>query len=165
MSITTNAKIIKARLDARFAPAIDDTVYGVEVGSYGIMYARFHEFGTEYSDKMRKAFFAKMRFNNKFKGKNARKIPVKSKGVMQFDKSGRAKIKARPFLRPAFTDNRPQILNIMRLITSPNPISKRAAFTRIGSMLEAAIVININNKDIMDTTRLEQSIAYRLLNK
>jgi phage gpG-like protein len=71
------------------------------VGSYGVKYAAINEFGGVFSDKMRRAMFARLRATGR------KKRP--SKGVIQGDRW-----RARPYLRPAIRDNIVRILEILR---------------------------------------------------
>jgi HK97 gp10 family phage protein len=78
----------------------------VTIGSYGVRYARFHEFGAELHPGAVRAMFAAIR------GRSGPRRP--SKGVLEFRPDGSAKLKARPFLRPAFESERPRIEAIVR---------------------------------------------------
>lgn len=72
------------------------------VGSYGVKYAAMNEFGGVFTDRMRRAMFAKMRALGK--------KPKQGKGVIIGDRWT-----ARPYLRPAIRDN---IQNILRILSS-----------------------------------------------
>lgn len=75
--------------------------FGVKVGSFGVPYARLHEFGGPFTPAMRRAMF----WSIKRRGGPERK----SKGVIQ---GGR--FRARPYLRPAVLESRMAILSALR---------------------------------------------------
>jgi hypothetical protein len=73
----------------------------VSYGSFGVRYARLHEFGGPFTDRMRRAMFASFR---------ARGSPPRAgKGIIQ---GGR--FKARPYIRPSIIQQRRSILNILK---------------------------------------------------
>jgi phage gpG-like protein len=79
----------------------------LQVGIFGVKYAKFHEFGTKPSIKMARWIFA----NLKRRGKRS------SKGVIEWGGSGRnrtARIKARPFFRPSIEQEKQYISDIIR---------------------------------------------------
>ena len=77
----------------------------VTIGSFGVRYARFHEYGAQLPPRAVRAMFASMR---------ARSGPKRAgKGVLTFNSSGGATMKARPFLAPAFEAERARILAII----------------------------------------------------
>ena len=75
----------------------------VEVGSYGVPYARHHEFGARLSarglSKARRWFFAQL--------KSGQRIPIKGAGNFSL-KTGI--VKKRSFVRPAFEKNKAWIM-------------------------------------------------------
>lgn len=72
----------------------------VSYGSYGVTYAALHEFGGPFTDRMRRAMFAKLR---------ARGAPKKpGKGIVQG-----GFIRARPYIRPSLIQQRRRILEIL----------------------------------------------------
>lgn len=73
----------------------------IQYGSYGVVYAALHEFGGPFTDRMRRAMFAKLR------ARNAPKKPGKGlvKGGM---------MKARPYIRPSVIQQRRRILEILK---------------------------------------------------
>lgn len=77
----------------------------VTVGSFGVPYARFHEFGAVLHPGAVRAMFAAMK---------KRSGPRRSKGVMVFNKNGSATLRARPFVRPALDLERARILAILK---------------------------------------------------
>ena len=79
----------------------------LQVGIFGVKYAKFHEFGTKPSIKMARWIFA----NLKRRGKRG------SKGVIEWGGSGKnrtARIKARPFFRPSIEQEKQYISDIIR---------------------------------------------------
>lgn len=160
LRINADPSIIK-RLSLRFKELERGEPVGVEVGAYGVPYARYHEFGTAWSDKMAWAFFARMR--------EEKAPPRPSKGVMQFKRSmlrGKllARIKPRPFIRPALKQREADITRILRLIFAEQPITREAALDRIGYLMVAQIVSNIDEKDIRGRTGyLRRQIQHRLM--
>lgn len=71
---------------------------GLRVGSFGVKYAKFHEYGTQWSRKM---WLYMMANRKSWSGK-------KSKGVLEKRMGGQgieARIKARPFIRPSIERN------------------------------------------------------------
>ena len=73
----------------------------ISYGSFGVAYAGIHEFGGPFTDRMRRAMFAKL---------NARGAPPKpGKGIIQG-----GFIKARPYIRPSIIQQRRRILQILR---------------------------------------------------
>jgi phage gpG-like protein len=64
----------------------------VRAGSFGVRYARFHEFGANLSPRAVRAMFANM-------SKHPRRA---SKGVFVSTGGGAGRLKPRPFIRPAF---------------------------------------------------------------
>jgi hypothetical protein len=159
MPIKSSTTILVKRLEARFKALREQGVEGVQVGSYGVPYAAFHEYGTKWSEKMWWGF---MRARKGLK----RQPP---KGVMQFKREGKeiksTRIRERPFLRPALQLRQDMILNILRQTVAPDPISKARAFTRIGTILETQIVRNIRTQRIINTGNLINSIRYELMTK
>jgi len=77
------------------------TVVGVMIGSFNVKYAAMHEFGGQFTDRMRRAMFAAM---NRRGGRQRA-----SKGVI----SG-GRFKARPYLRPAFAKSRLFVIDTLR---------------------------------------------------
>lgn len=88
---------------------------GLRVGSFGIKYAKFHEYGTQWSRKM----WLYMMANRKSWGGK------KSKGVLEKRMGGQgieARIKARPFIRPSIErnpKNRKFIIDTLREALKP----------------------------------------------
>jgi len=73
----------------------------ISYGSFGVVYAGLHEFGGPFTDRMRRAMFAKL---------NARGAPPKpGKGLVRG-----GFIKARPYIRPSIIQQRRRILEILR---------------------------------------------------
>jgi phage gpG-like protein len=74
----------------------------VRVGSFGVPYAGTHEFGTTFTDKMRRGMFAALR-------RQGRRQRGKDKNVIV---GGR--FIARPFIGPALVQHRQKIRDILR---------------------------------------------------
>lgn len=139
---------------------------GVRVGSYGVPYASYHEYGTQWSNRMPFGFWAAMR---------GRKQRSPSKNVMEFSGKGKdriARLKARPFLRPAFETHKDRIVSMFAEAVSTKPQSMEQVLTRIGAILEAQIVRNIRRPPkpergargpIANTGNLINSIRYELI--
>jgi phage gpG-like protein len=86
---------IQSRVVAREHRAI------ISYGSFGVAYAGLHEFGGPFTDRMRRAMFAKLR---------ARGAPPKpGKGIVQG-----GYIRARPYIRPSLIQQRRRILEILK---------------------------------------------------
>jgi phage gpG-like protein len=78
----------------------------VTIGSFGVRYARFHEFGANLHPGAVRAMFAAMR---------ERGGPKRaSKGVLTFKGDGSATLKARPYLMPAFETEKARTMAIIR---------------------------------------------------
>jgi len=76
---------------------------GVEIGTFGVKYAKYHEYGTKPSHKMW------IYLVSNIIGKGT--VKKKSKGVIQTSGSGRdrvAWIKARPYVHPTFNSEKNQ---------------------------------------------------------
>lgn len=82
-----------------YMPADNGIIFGV----FGASYAKWHEYGSEWTEKNRRAMFYYMR-------KTGQK-PMPSKGVVR---GGR--LMARPFVHPAIDKNRNYIIDQIRLI-------------------------------------------------
>lgn len=78
----------------------------VIAGSFGVPYARFHEFGATLPPAAVRAMFAAMR------KRSATRRP--SKGVFQGNPRDGGTLKARPFVRPALEAERARILAILQ---------------------------------------------------
>lgn len=145
---------------------LDGRVKGVEVGSYGVRYASFHEYGTRWSNKMPYGFWKAVR---------DRKQRSPSKNVMEFSGTGKdrmARLKARPFIRPAFESHQNKIFDMIQRATVKYPETKEAVFLRIGMILETQIARNIRRPPrpeggargpISNTGTLLNSIRYELI--
>lgn len=73
----------------------------ISYGSFGVKYARVHEFGGPFTDRMRRAMFARL---------NARgAAPKPGKGIVQG-----GFIRARPYIRPSIIQQRRRIIEILR---------------------------------------------------
>lgn len=70
----------------------------VEVGSFGVPYARFHEFGAKLTPAAVRAMFASMRKRSK--------IRRASKGVFSGNAQRGGTLRARPYVRPALRTQR-----------------------------------------------------------
>jgi len=77
----------------------------VTVGSFGVPYARFHEFGAKLNPAAVRAMFAAMRKRSK--------KPRPSKGVFVGDPKRGGTLRARPFVTPAITLERARIRSII----------------------------------------------------
>lgn len=77
----------------------------LEVGSFGVPYARMHEFGGPFTARQRKAMFASLRNRGKLKGNYT------SKNVIQGNT-----FRARPYLRPAMEKNKNFIIDTLQSI-------------------------------------------------
>jgi phage gpG-like protein len=78
----------------------------VTVGSFGVPYARFHEFGATLPPAAVRAMFAAMRKRSK--------TPRPSKGVFTGNPRDGGKLKARPFVTPALRMEGPRIRAIIK---------------------------------------------------
>lgn len=159
------------------------------VGSFGIKYASFHEYGTKWSSKMPYGFFKavrdkKMRNPNKnvmeFRGgvkDGLRKLqaPKRSRGLgggsIRIRAIRMARIKPRPFMRPAFEKHYDRIIEIITKSFSDDPQSLQKAYERIGGILTSEILQNVNDAKtydngargpITDNGQLLQSIQYHI---
>jgi len=74
----------------------------VEAGSFGVPYARFHEFGATLPPRAVRAMFANMRSRSK--------VRRASKGVFSGNPKTGGTLRARPFVRPAFEKNKAWIM-------------------------------------------------------
>lgn len=159
MTIKSNTTMLVKRLEERFKALREQGVQGVQVGSYGVPYAAFHEYGTQWSEKMWGGFLRAR--------KGLKRQPPKD--VMQFRREGKeikqTRIRERPFMRPALQKREAMIMDILRQTIAPNPITKARAFTRIGTILETEIVRNIRTQRIINTGNLLNSIRYELMTK
>lgn len=84
----------------------------VEVGTFGIKYAKFHEYGTKWSHKQWLFLQANRERGNR----------KKSKGVLQFRESGglmESRIRARPYFKPAIDRRKDMIVEILREALKP----------------------------------------------
>jgi len=97
--------------------------FGISVGTFGVRYAAFHEFGTKFSRKMWLYLMATMpkspRKPKKTKGKKRR---GGSKGVIETQLGGagiEARIRARPYVRPAIEKHRQFIIYTLREAANP----------------------------------------------
>lgn len=70
----------------------------VEVGSFGVSYARFHEFGAKLTPAAVRAMFASM--------KKRSKLRRAGKGVFTSNGAGGGTLRARPYVRPSLRKNR-----------------------------------------------------------
>lgn len=91
--------------------SINFAVQGDKViaGSFGVKYARFHEFGANLPPNAVRAMFANMR-------KMGGKKPRASKGIFQGNAQTGGKLLARPFVRTALTIERDRIRRELRKI-------------------------------------------------
>lgn len=80
----------------------------VIAGSFGVRYARFHEFGAYLHPAAVRAMFAAM--GRQVKGKRK----GQSKGVFTGSPTTGGYLRARPFVIPAFISSRNQILTIIK---------------------------------------------------
>lgn len=78
----------------------------VTVGSFGVRYAKFHEFGATLSPAAVRAMFANMRRRSKKKRKG--------KGVFRGNPKTGGVLMARPFVRPSVEKLRPKIYDLIR---------------------------------------------------
>jgi len=82
----------------------DGNRVGIRTGSFGVPYARQHEFGGTFTNQQRRAMFADLRDRGKLgPGKGI------DKGIVQGNR-----IIARPYLRPAILMHTNRILDIIR---------------------------------------------------
>lgn len=79
----------------------NETSATIQYGSYGVVYAALHEFGGPFTEKMRRAMFAKLR------ARNAPKKP--GKGLVKGNY-----IKARPYIRPSVIQQRRRIFQLLQ---------------------------------------------------
>jgi len=157
MKIDSNASILAQRLEARFEKLRNGKVTGVRVGSFGIPYAKFHEFGTKFSPKMYRWLQANLWKERKSSA---------SKGVLQFTGKGEnraARIRPRPFVRPALKSRQPLVIDILREAMLTEAPDFTPAFTRIGNILTTEIVRNIRKQRIVDQGGLINSIRYEMI--
>lgn len=164
--IKDDVKKLEDRLADRYQALRQGQPTGVQVGSYGVPYAAFHEYGTKWSNRMPYGFWKAVR---------GRKQRSGSKNVMEFSGKGKdrmARIKARPFLKPALAKHKNYILKILAKAVSDEPESMERALMRIGTILEAQIVENIRRPPrtekgargpIANTGGLLNSIRYEIL--
>jgi hypothetical protein len=82
----------------------------VEAGVYGVFYARFHEYGTQNYKRTNPSRIL-YRILENYKTLGLLKGPGSGKGVFDI-RTGR--IKERPFIRPAVSDNMNTILQMLR---------------------------------------------------
>ena len=82
----------------------------VEAGVYGVFYARYHEFGTQNYKRTNPSRIL-YRILENYKTLGLLKGPGGGKGVFDI-RTGR--IKERPFIRPAVSDNMDTILQMLR---------------------------------------------------
>lgn len=82
----------------------------VTVGSYGVPYARFHEFGAKLPPAAVRAMFASMRKRSK--------TPRPSKGVFQGNPREGGTLRARPFVTPAIQLEQTRIRAILNEVFS-----------------------------------------------
>lgn len=163
--IKDNANDVRERLLDRYRALRNNPPTGVIVGSFNVPYAKFHEFGTKWSNRMPRGFWAAM--------KN-RKQRSPSKNVMEFSGTGKnrmARLKARPFVRPALEQHQDRISDMIIKACSSQPESLERVFMRIGNMLTVQITRNIRNPPkpeggargpIANTGNLLNSIRYEL---
>lgn len=167
----------------------------LKVGVFGARYASFHEYGTKWSHKMPGGFFravkGKKQKNDKKNvmefmsgmrnpDKHYKKLsaPGKKAGLANasFRIRGlrRARLKARPFMRPAFEQHRERIMEIMAESLGDKPATIEAAFTRIGNLLQSQIAMNIQDPPnpergargpIIDSSDLINSVRYRIIRR
>ena len=81
----------------------EQSVVGVRVGSFGVPYARMHEFGGPFTDRQRRAMFASLRRTGKLKRDRV------SKGIIR----GNTFV-GRPFMRPAVVKHRQRIVDLLK---------------------------------------------------
>lgn len=144
-------------------------VRGVRVGSFGVSYAKYHEFGTDWSEKMA-WFILRIGKENASAGKRQKR---QSKGVVEFkvlDDVLMARIRPRPYLFRAQAENADKIREIIASVNGEKPVPLDRALIRIGMLLETQIVRNIRDKrsgkprgPIIDNGALINSIRYELI--
>lgn len=165
-----NTDELISRLNDRLLALRSGGAKGVIVGSFGVPYAKYHEFGTKWSEKMA-WFIIRMGRENAAAPKKQRD---KSKGVIEFDYSGdvlRARIKERPFVLPALPANESRIREILSQVGGEKPIGIDKALTRIGMLLQTQISRNVRDRRegeprgpiIGRTGALLNSIRYELI--
>lgn len=76
------------------------TTAGVRVGSFGVPYAKLHEFGGPFTDRMRRAMFAK--FKDEGRTNRINKNVIQGHRVID-----------RPYLRPALAKHKNRIVQII----------------------------------------------------
>jgi hypothetical protein len=146
----TTPTILAERFQRRLEHLRKGGVTGVQVGVRGVRYAAFHEYGTKPSAKMYRWLMANL--FRKYDQERAKARPEdrpllgRSKGVLEIQGDGNertARLRARPFVTPALTQRRADILTILRQTVGPEPISMAEAMTRIGMMLETQMIMNV----------------------
>lgn len=158
MSIRHDTPELIARLEGRIEKLGGD-VSGVKIGSFGINYAKFHEYGTKFSVKMYRWLQANLWKERATTG---------SKGVLQFTGRGKtraARIKARPFLGPAVKTRSPMVIDILRASLFDESKNLTPAFTRIGMIMKTEIIRNIRKERIVDQGGLLNSIRYEYIKR
>lgn len=159
MRIKHDTPLLAERIEARLEKFREANVTGVRVGSFGIEYAKFHEYGTKYSTKMYRWLQANLWKERKSSG---------SKGVLQFTGKGdnrAARIRPRPFVAPALRTRQPLVMDILRQALLTNTETLTPAFTRIGNILTTEIVRNIRKERIIDQGGLINSIRYEFIKR
>lgn len=164
--IKTNAETLVERMAKRYAALSKTAPKGLRVGVFNVPYASYHEFGTKWSNKMPYGFFKAVRDQKK-------RSP--SKNVMQFAGTGRdrmARLKARPFYRPAVEQHRDRIINMLTGAVTEKPESFDRIFQRIGQILVTQMARNVRRPPnpeggargpIANTGNLLNSIRYEIL--
>lgn len=158
MTIRHDTPELVQRLEARIEKLRGDVV-GVNVGPFGINYAKFHEYGTKFSVKMYRWLLANLWKERATTG---------SKGVLQFTGKGKtraARIRARPFLGPAVKARAPMVIDILRASLLDDSKSLTPAFTRAATILKTEIIRNIRKERIVDQRGLLNSIRYEYIKR
>lgn len=159
MSLTHDTPILVQRLEARIAKLRDSDVIGVNAGSFGVRYAKFHEYGTKFSTKM----YWWLR-TNLWKERSNKP----SKGVLEFRRQGKTtavRIKPRPFVGPAINTRGDLVIDILRKSLLDESKDLTPAFTRIGMILNLEISRNIRRQRIVDNNGLLNSIRYEYIKR
>ena len=164
--IHKSPKELERALELRFELFRKKGPKGLKVGSWGVHYASYHEFGTRWSNRMPYGFWKAVR------GRKARSA---SKNVMEFSGKGKdrmARLKARPFLRPAFEQHKDRIVGLFAKAVSNDPQSMENVLTRIGTILQTQISRNVRRPPkpeggargpIANSGHLLNSIRYEIM--
>lgn len=86
--------------------------YGVQVGPYGVKYAKYHEYGATMTPRAMRGMFAALRKRSQFRPNRA------SKNVVTGNAQTGGRIRARPFMRPAIAKNQKFIIDTLRAAVS-----------------------------------------------